>query len=426
MKILLVGSGAREHAIAWKLFQSPQIEKIFAAPGNPGISQYAELIDIQVTEVEQLAKFSQDQKIDLVVIGPEVPLTLGLADLMSESGISCFGPKKAGALLEGSKKFAKDFMKKYDIPTAGYQSLRSVADAKSYFDGILEGPVVVKADGLAQGKGVVIASSKKEALDAITEMIDLRCFGDAGSEVVVEEFLTGEEVSLLTFVDGKTIVPMLPVQDHKRIGEGDTGLNTGGMGTYAPTSVYTKEVRDLVEVQIIEPLQRALKGELDYCGCLYIGLMLTESGPKVIEFNARFGDPETEVLMPLLDSDLVEIMTKCATGNLKSEDVKWKDQSAVCVIMASKGYPEKFESGFEISGIDLDADQDSWVFHAGTKKNSENKTVTSGGRVLAVSAVGDSFLEARKAVYKRVEKISFENSYYRSDIGYREENRKLL
>ena len=423
MRILLIGSGAREHALAWKLSLSPNLEKMYAAPGNPGIAEFAELVDIKVNEIEQLVAFSKSTQIDLVAVGPEVPLVLGLADCLKEEGILCFGPAKAGAVLEGSKRFAKDFMKKYEIPTANYASFSDSSEAQSYINALPEGPIVVKADGLAQGKGVIVAENHKEALEAIQNMIGDQCFGSAGSEVVIEEFLTGEEVSLLTFVDGKSIIPMLPVQDHKRIGDGDVGLNTGGMGTYSPTSVYTPEIAKMVEVQIIAPLEKALQEELDYCGCLYIGLMLTPNGPKVIEFNARFGDPETEVLMPLLESDLLKIFCKCATGTLTEDDVQWKNKSAVCVIMASKGYPETYQSGYEITG--LQKKEDSFIFHAGTKLDENNEIVTSGGRVLAVVSVRENFIAAKKAVYQHIEGIHFKNAYFRSDIGHREEKRNL-
>lgn len=428
MNILLVGSGAREHAIAWKIAQNPEVKKIYAAPGNPGIEEVAELVPIQSDEIDKLVDFAVEKEINLVVVGPEVPLVMGVADELEKKGIFCFGPKKQGALLEGSKKFAKDFMKKFKIPTADYEVFDSALKAKEYLEKLPDGPVVVKADGLAQGKGVVVASNREEALCAIQEMIDEKCFGEAGNQVVIEEFLSGEEVSLLTFVDGKNVIPMLPVQDHKRIGEGDTGLNTGGMGTYAPTSVYTADIDQKVKDQIITPLKKALKEEMDYCGCLYIGLMLTSEGPKVIEFNARFGDPETEVLMPLLKSDLLEIMLNCVQGTLKESDVVWKDESAVCVILASSGYPEEYQKGFKIDGLDTmrtQSSEDGWIFQAGTQKSEEGSLVTSGGRVLAAVAVADSFSNARKKVYDNISKISFEGIYYRKDIGHREEKRTL-
>lgn len=428
MNILLVGSGAREHAIAWKLAQSPEVKKIYAAPGNPGLEAVAELVPIQADKIDKLVDFAVEKKIYMVVVGPEVPLVMGLADELAKHGVFCFGPKKQGALLEGSKRFAKDFMKKYKIPTANYEVFDSAPKAKDYLESLPEGPVVVKADGLAQGKGVVIASNRQEALQAIQEMIDEKCFGDAGAQVVIEEFLTGEEASLLTFVDGKNVVPMIPVQDHKRIGEGDTGLNTGGMGTYAPTSVYTAEIEQQVKEQIIEPIKKALIEELDYCGCLYIGLMLTPEGPKVIEFNARFGDPETEVLMPLLKSDLLKIMLNCVQGTLKESDVVWKEESAVCVILASSGYPEEYQKGFEIKGLDdasAQFSEDSWIFQAGTKRNEKGQLITSGGRVLAAVATASSFSDARKKVYENIQKISFDGMYYRKDIGHREERRIL-
>lgn len=428
MNILLVGSGAREHAIAWKLAQNPEVKKMYAAPGNPGIEEVAELVPIQIDEISKLVDFAVEKKIYLVVVGPEVPLVMGLADELAKQGIFCFGPKKQGALLEGSKKFAKNFMRKFKIPTANYEVFDSALEAKKYLENLPEGPIVVKADGLAQGKGVVIAHNRHEALRAIQEMIDEKCFGDAGSQVIVEEFLTGEEASLLAFVDGKHVIPMLPVQDHKRIGEGDTGLNTGGMGTYAPTSVYTAEIDREVKERIIMPIKKALAGELDYCGCLYIGLMLTSTGPKVIEFNVRFGDPEIEVLIPLLKSDLLQIMINCVNGNLKESDVVWKEETAVCVILSSSGYPEEYQKGFAIKGLESASTQiseDHWIFQAGTKKSEEGDLVTSGGRVLAAVATAESFSEARKQVYENIKKISFDGMYYRKDIGHREEKRIL-
>lgn len=428
MNILVVGSGAREHAIAWKLAQNPEVKNIYAAPGNPGLEEVAELVSIQADEIDKLVQFALNKEIYLVVVGPEVPLVMGLADELEKHNIFCFGPKKQGALLEGSKKFAKNFMKKFNIPTARYEVFDSAFKAREYLESLPEGPIVVKADGLAQGKGVVVASNRQEAIQAIQEMIDDKCFGDAGAQVVIEEFLTGEEASLLTFVDGKNVIPMLPVQDHKRIGEGDTGLNTGGMGTYAPTSVYTAEIDQQVKEQIITPIKKALAEELNYCGCLYIGLMLTPEGPKVIEFNARFGDPETEVLMPLLKSDLLEIMLNCVRGTLKESDVVWKKESAVCVILASAGYPEEYQKGFEIKGLKdthTQISEENWIFQAGTKKNSEGNLVTSGGRVLAAVATANSFSDARKKVYENIQKVSFDGMYFRKDIGHREESRIL-
>lgn len=425
MRVLLLGSGARENALAQKIAESSKLQKLYAAPGNPGIEKFAELVPIQVDELDQLVVFAKENEIDLVVVGPEAPLVLGIVDRFKEVGIFCFGPNRQAAQLEGSKEFSKHFMVKHQIPTARYAAFSTLSEAEMYVNALPEGPVVVKADGLAQGKGVVVAANKEEALEALKTMMSDHSFGSAGDIVVIEEFLEGEEVSLLTFVDGKRLVPMLPVQDHKRIGEGDTGLNTGGMGTYAPTSLYTDLLKMQVEREVLIPLEKALQEEFDYRGCLYVGLMITAEGPKVIEFNARFGDPETEVLLPLLDSDLLDIMQKCAQGGLENQDVVWKDESAVCVILSSQGYPEHYETGFPISGLN-EVSEDVYVFHAGTKKSpTSDEIVTSGGRVLALVGVGKDFLKAKEAVYREVNKIYFSGVYYRTDIGYKEEKRIL-
>jgi phosphoribosylamine--glycine ligase len=421
MNVLVIGSGAREHAIAWKLAQSTKVNKIFAAPGNPGIGQFAELHPILVTEIEKIISLAKEKSIDLVVVGPEVPLALGIADRLKEENILCFGPTKQGALLESSKRFSKEFMKKYQIPTAHFESFSNMEAAKKYILSLNKFPIVIKADGLAQGKGVIIALSLEEAITAIELMLEEKCFGDAGNEIVVEEFLEGEEVSLLTFFDGETLIPMLPVQDHKRIGEGDTGLNTGGMGAYAPVSIYTELIKKEVEEKILIPTKNGIvNDQIDYKGCLYVGLILTNDGPKVIEYNARWGDPETEVLIPLLDSDLFEVFHRCASGNLKNYEIKWKNQYSLCVIVASEGYPENYQSGYPISNLDNLEKQSTLVFQAGTKQNDKNEIVTSGGRVLAVVGIGDTFQLAKERAYLAVEKIHFQGAYFRRDIGYRE------
>ena len=421
MNVLVIGSGAREHAIVWKLAQSTKVNKIFAAPGNPGIGQFAELCPILVTEIEKIISLAKEKSIDLVVVGPEVPLALGIADRLKEENILCFGPTKQGALLESSKRFSKEFMKRHQIPTAHFESFSNMEAAKQYILSLTKFPIVIKADGLAQGKGVIIALTLEEAITAIELMLEEKCFGDAGNEIVVEEFLEGEEVSLLTFFDGETLIPMLPVQDHKRIGEGDTGLNTGGMGAYAPVSIYTELIKKEVEEKILIPTKNGIANDqIDYKGCLYVGLILTTDGPKVIEYNARWGDPETEVLIPLLDSDLFEVFHHCASGNLKNYEIKWKNQYSLCVIVASEGYPENYQSGYPISNLDNLEKQSTLVFQAGTKQNDKNEIVTSGGRVLAVVGIGDTFQLAKERAYLAVEKIHFQGAYFRRDIGYRE------
>lgn len=421
MNVLVIGSGAREHAIVWKLAQSTKVNKIFAAPGNPGIGQFAELCPILVTEIEKIISLAKEKSIDLVVVGPEVPLALGIADRLKEENILCFGPTKQGALLESSKRFSKEFMKRHQIPTAHFESFSNMEAAKKYILSLTKFPIVIKADGLAQGKGVIIALTLEEAITAIELMLEEKCFGDAGNEIVVEEFLEGEEVSLLTFFDGETLIPMLPVQDHKRIGEGDTGLNTGGMGAYAPVSIYTELIKKEVEEKILIPTKNGIANDqIDYKGCLYVGLILTTNGPKVIEYNARWGDPETEVLIPLLDSDLFEVFHHCASGNLKNYEIKWKNQYSLCVIVASEGYPENYQSGYPISNLDNLEKQSTLVFQAGTKQNDKNEIVTSGGRVLAVVGIGDTFQLAKERAYLAVEKIHFQGAYFRRDIGYRE------
>ena len=421
MNVLVIGSGAREHAIVWKLAQSTKVNKIFAAPGNPGIGQFAELCPILVTEIEKIISLAKEKSIDLVVVGPEVPLALGITDRLKEENILCFGPTKQGALLESSKRFSKEFMKRHQIPTAHFESFSNMEAAKKYILSLTKFPIVIKADGLAQGKGVIIALTLEEAITAIELMLEEKCFGDAGNEIVVEEFLEGEEVSLLTFFDGETLIPMLPVQDHKRIGEGDTGLNTGGMGAYAPVSIYTELIKKEVEEKILIPTKNGIANDhIDYKGCLYVGLILTTDGPKVIEYNARWGDPETEVLIPLLDSDLFEVFYHCASGNLKNYEIKWKNQYSLCVIVASEGYPENYQSGYPISNLDNLEKQSTLVFQAGTKQNDKNEIVTSGGRVLAVVGIGDTFQLAKERAYLAVEKIHFQGAYFRRDIGYRE------
>ena len=415
MKVCVIGNGGREHALAWRLSISPSVTKVYAIPGSAAMSDCAELVGIDWQQSDHLISFLKDNQVDLVVVGPEAPLVAGLADVLNKAGIPVFGPSKAAAQLEGSKVFAKDLMKKYNIPTAAYGVFHKVDEAKGFISQT-GAPIVVKADGLAAGKGVVVAMTVEEANAAVEDMLSGNRFGDAGSTVVIEEFMEGEEASLLAFVDGKTVVPMIASQDHKRIFDGDKGPNTGGMGTYAPAPVLTDALRDEAMKTILEPMVAAMKKEgMPYVGCLYVGLMITPQGPKVVEFNARFGDPETQVVLPLLDSDLGEIMMACATGNLTAHMVKWKESSAACVILASKGYPETSSKGDVIHG-DIKQHDTTIVFHSGTKLIGENY-VTNGGRVLGVVGLGKDLKTALHRAYGRIEHIDFEGMQYRTDIG---------
>lgn len=415
MKVCVIGSGGREHALAWRLSISPSVTKVYAIPGSTAMSDCAELVGIDWEQSDHLIRFLKDNQVDLVVVGPEAPLVAGLADVLNKAGIPVFGPSKAAAQLEGSKVFAKDLMKKYNIPTAAYGVFHKVDEAKEFIaqTGI---PIVVKADGLAAGKGVVVAMTTEEANAAVEDMLSGNRFGEAGSTVVIEEFMEGEEASLLAFVDGKTVVPMIASQDHKRIFDGDKGPNTGGMGTYAPAPVLTDALRDEAMKTILEPMVEAMQKEgMPYVGCLYAGLMITLQGPKVVEFNARFGDPETQVVLPLLDSDLGQIMMACATGTLTTDMVKWKDSSAACVILASKGYPETASKGDIIHG-DIKQYDTTIVFHSGTKLVGD-EYVTNGGRVLGVVGLGKDLRTALDRAYGRIEHIDFEGMQYRTDIG---------
>ena len=421
MRILLIGGGGREHALAWKLVQSPKVEKLYAAPGNPGMAllQKCECINLNVDDLEGVADYAEEKSIDLTVVGPEAPLVAGLADVFKRRGLPVFGPSKAAAQLEGSKAFSKELMAKYNIPTAFFKICEDIETAKAYVEE-KGAPIVVKADGLAAGKGVVVAMTKAEALEAIDEMMGDHKFGAAGARLVLEEYMEGEEASLLAFTDGKTVVPMIAAQDHKRVFDGDEGPNTGGMGTYAPAPVMTDILRLKATELILKPVVEAMAKEgTPYQGCLYAGLMIKGDSVKVVEFNCRFGDPETQVVLPLLDGDLAEIMLACATGTLDKAEVAWHDKSAVCVVMASGGYPESYEKGKEITGLAAaEEDKDVVVFHAGTKE-AEGKIVTSGGRVLGVTAVDSSIKAARDRAYAAVEKIAFEKNFYRKDIAWR-------
>lgn len=421
MRILLIGGGGREHALAWKLVQSPNVEKLYVAPGNPGMAllQKCECINLNVDDLEGVADYAEEKSIDLTVVGPEAPLVAGLADVFKRRGLPVFGPSKAAAQLEGSKAFSKELMAKYNIPTAFFKICEDIETAKAYVEE-KGAPIVVKADGLAAGKGVVVAMTKQDALDAIDEMMGDQKFGAAGARVVLEEYMEGEEASLLAFTDGKTVVPMIAAQDHKRVFDGDEGPNTGGMGTYAPAPVMTDILRLKATELVLKPVVAAMAKEgTPYQGCLYAGLMIKGDSVKVVEFNCRFGDPETQVVLPLLDGDLAEIMLACATGTLDKVEVAWHDKAAVCVVMASGGYPESYEKGKEITGLAAaEEDKDVVVFHAGTKE-AAGKIVTSGGRVLGVTAVDASIKAARDRAYAAVEKIAFEKNFYRKDIAWR-------
>lgn len=421
MNILVIGGGGREHALAWKLAQSPKAEKIYAIPGNPGMCEVAECIsDISVEDNDALVKFALEKEIDLAVVGPEVPLTNGVVDAFEKAGILAFGPRKAAAELEGSKAFAKNLMKKYHIPTAKYEVFTEAEAAKAYIR--KEGaPIVIKADGLAAGKGVVVAQTLDEALQAVTDIMEDKEFGKAGSQVVIEEFMRGEEASLLAFTDGDTVIPMISAQDHKAIYEGDKGPNTGGMGTYAPAPVMTPYMIEETIEKILKPVIKAMKEEgRRYQGCLYAGLMVTDEGPKVVEFNARFGDPETQVVLPLLQGDLVSIMVACARGDssLQRVPISWSDGAAVCVIMASGGYPKKYSKGYEIKGIKEAEARGVHVFHAGTARR-DGRLVTNGGRVLGVVAAATNIRAAVDKAYQGVQAIDFQDAYYRRDIAHR-------
>ena len=418
MNILILGSGGREHALLWKLAQSPEATKLYAVPGNPGMAELAECVAGSIEDNASVVKLAQEKKIDFVVVGPEVPLTNGVVDALRAAGIKAFGPTKAAAELEGSKSFSKDIMKKYGIPTAKYEVFTDADAARAYIE--KEGaPIVIKADGLAAGKGVIVAETKEQALDAVHEIMDDVAFGKAGSRVVIEEFMEGEEASLLAFTDGKTIRPMVSSQDHKRAYDGDKGPNTGGMGTYAPAPVMTKDMVEQATEKILKPMIAAMAKEgRPYQGCLYAGLMITEEGPKVVEFNARFGDPETQVVLPLLKGDLVKIMQACVDGTLDTAAVDWEDGAAVCVVMASGGYPKSYKKGYAIDGLKKAESLGTFVFHAGTAKK-DGKVVTSGGRVLGVTARGGGIKEATEKAYKGVEAIRFTDEFHRKDIAHR-------
>ena len=418
MKILMIGSGGREHALIKKLLESPKVEKIYCAPGNGGIACDAENVNISAMDIEGVVNFSKENKIDLVFVAPDDPLAAGMVDALEAEGIRAFGPKKAAAEIEASKVFSKNLMKKYGIPTADYQVFDNSKDALDYVVNNNMAPVVVKADGLALGKGVLICQTVEDAKAAIHSIMDDKKFGESGSRVVIEEFLTGPEVSVLSFTDGKCVKPMVSSKDHKRALDGDKGLNTGGMGTISPNPYYTDEMAEICRKTIFEPTIEAMNKEgRTFKGCLYFGLMLTPKGPKVIEYNARFGDPETQVVLPRLETDLVDICEAVIDETLGDLDIKWKKGAAACVVMASGGYPESYKKGIEMSGLDEKGGvEGAIVYHAGTKLEN-GKFYTNGGRVLGVTAVDDTLEGALKKAYDAVEKISFEGAHYRKDIG---------
>ena len=417
MKVLIVGSGGREHAIAWKVAQSEKVDKIYCAPGNAGCAEYAECVPIGAMEFEKLVAFAKEKGIDLTVIGMDDPLVGGVVDAFEEAGLRVFGPRKNAAILEGSKAFSKDLMKKYNIPTAGYENFDDAEAALTYLE-TANFPIVLKADGLALGKGVLICNSLEEAQEGVRSIMLDKQFGTAGNRMVIEEFMTGREVSVLSFVDGTTIKTMTSAQDHKRAKDGDQGLNTGGMGTFSPSPFYTEEVDAFCKKYIYQPTVDAMKAEgREFKGIIFFGLMLTPNGPRVLEYNARFGDPETQVVLPRMKSDIVEVFEACIDGTLDQIELEFEDNAAVCVVLASDGYPLKYEKGFPIEGLnEFQKHEGYYCFHAGTKFEGDT-IVTNGGRVLGVTAKGRDLKEARDNAYAATEWVNFANKYKRNDIG---------
>ena len=417
MKVLVVGGGGREHTIVWKIAQSPKVDKIYCAPGNGGIASIAECVPIKATDIEGVVSFAKEKSVDLVMVAPDDPLVMGMVDALEAEGIRAFGPRANAAVIEGSKVFSKELMKKYNIPTAEYEVFDNSAAALEY---IKKGsfPAVIKAEGLALGKGVIIAQSLEEAEAGIRDIMENKVFGDSGNRVVIEEFLTGPEVSVLAFCDGRTVVPMVSAQDHKRAYDNDEGLNTGGMGTFSPSRLYDEAKAEECMKNIFLPTVAAMAAEgRPFKGVLYFGLMMTEKGVKVIEYNARFGDPETQVVLPRLKTDLVEIMEAVIDERLNEISIEWEDNAAVCVVMASGGYPVKYKSGYEITGLDeVEKNHDLMVFHAGTK-NENGKILTAGGRVIGITAVAPTLDAAIARAYEGVDMVNFENCHYRRDIG---------
>ncbi len=416
MKLLVVGSGGREHAIIKALKKDPRAEVIYALPGNGGIAADAVIVPVGAKDIPGIVAFAKDKQVDYAVVAPDDPLVLGAVDALEEAGVPCFGPRADAAIIEGSKAFSKELMKKYGIPTARYETFSDEKAAESYIDGLPDGNIVVKADGLALGKGVIIAENREQAKDAVRAMMLDGKFGASGRKVVIEEFLTGPEVSVLSFTDGETVVPMVSSMDHKRAHDGDTGLNTGGMGVVAPNPYYTEEIAAECMEKIFLPTVRAMKAEgRTFKGCLYFGLMLTPDGPKVIEYNCRFGDPETQAVLPLMQSGLLEVMLACTQGRLKDADVRFSDKASCCLVKASEGYPEKYESGYEIT---VDGELDAELYIAGAKLDGD-RLLTAGGRVLGVTAVADTLAEAVEKAYREGEKVRFANQFFRHDIGAR-------
>jgi phosphoribosylamine--glycine ligase len=419
MRILVVGGGGREHALVWKIAQSPLVEKLYCAPGNPGIAQQAECVPISAEDLRGLFEFARDQRIDLVVVGPEAPLAMGITDELTSKGIRVFGPTAAAAELEASKIFSKQLMHKHGIPTAPFRVFEDAHDAYEYLEK-RSGPIVVKADGLAKGKGAIVCESIDEAREAVRDMMERRVFGKAGDKIVIEECLRGEEASVLAIADGRTIIPLEPAQDHKRIGDGDTGPNTGGMGAYSPVPSVTDRMKEEIERKVLIPAVHGMRREgRRYQGVLYAGIMMTSTGPQVIEYNVRWGDPEAQPLVMRMKSDLVPVLMGVAEGNLKDATIEWDPRAAICVVMASGGYPGPYENGKPIEGLEEAAKMpDVMVFHAGTAM-SGGRVVTAGGRVLGVTAIGDTIGEARSRAYAAVAKVRFDGAQYRTDIGFR-------
>ena len=417
MKVLIVGSGGREHAIAWSVAKSPKVDKIYCAPGNAGIAEFAECVNIKAMEFDKLVAFAKENAIDLTIIGMDDPLVGGVVDAFESEGLRVFGPRKNAAIIEGSKAFSKDLMKKYKIPTAAYENFTDPDEAIKYLE-TAKMPIVLKADGLALGKGVLICNTLEEAKEGVKTLMLDKQFGDAGNEIVIEEFMTGREVSVLAFCDGKTIKCMTSAQDHKRAKDGDQGLNTGGMGTFSPSPFYNDEVEAFCEKYVYQSTIDAMASEgRPFTGILFTGLMITEDGPKVLEYNARFGDPEAQVVLPRMKNDIIDVMEACIDGKLSDVELEFEDNAAVCVVLASDGYPEKYDKGFEIKGLDTFKDKDGYyVFHAGTKFDGD-KIVTNGGRVLGVVAKGENLKAARANAYKATEWIDFASKYKRNDIG---------
>lgn len=417
MKVLVVGGGGREHAIIRKVSQSPKVDRLYCAPGNAGIAEYAECVNLVVTEHDALADFAVKEGIDLTIIGPDDPLVAGIVDVFEKRGLQCFGPRENAAIIEGSKAFSKELMKKYHIPTAGYETFNSPEAAIAYLKKS-NYPIVLKADGLALGKGVLICNNFEEAISGVRTIMEDKQFGSAGDRLVIEEFMTGREVSVLAFCDGKHIKPMTSAQDHKRALDGDKGLNTGGMGTFSPSPFYTKEVEEFCSKYIYQPTMDAMEAEgRPFTGILFVGLMLTGEGPKVLEYNARFGDPEAQVVLPRMKNDLIEICEACLDGKLDEVELVFEENAAVCVILASEGYPGKYGKGYEIRGLEaFHEKKDYYIFHAATKKD-QGRILTNGGRVLGVTAVGRDLKDARKKAYEAASLINFDNKYMRTDIG---------